>query len=330
MPKLRRKKTAVLFAGGTMLTHDPKPWEFVRKPADMDRWLDRLGELQVVTDLEPVFITGKQATEIGWEEWLMMAEAVRKMAGTVDGFVILHGIETLHYTANALSLMLRYLPFPVVVSGSPLRLPGEGVKQVEFEARANIINALQVATADVSGVSVVFGNRIMEASRVQPQIVDGVFQLATIDGSILGRVDFGTKLFEERPKRSSRKPRWGIHLDPNVFVTTITPGSIASSIRQSLRSTTHAILVRAHELVSLPKDVERELVRAHEQGAAIIISSRHPIPGMKHDFLSLFGVSPSMAVVKVMWALGATREPAKLRKLLEQNIAGEFIHGGPT
>lgn len=315
---------ALLFSGGTFLTEKPRPWEIVKKPEHMRRWLDNLSEINVIADVEPVFITGKGTLEIGPEDWLAMAEAVRTHHQSVDGFVILHGVETLHYTANALSLMLRRLPFPVVVSGSPLRIPGVGVRQVEFAARANIINAIQVAAADVAGVSVVFGNRIMSAAKVQPAMVEGAFQLMTNEATLLGRVDFGTKLFENRPHRSHKKPRWSIHLDQHVFVTTITPAVSITSFRLALRGDFHAILARLHELVSLPEYVEREFRRAQKQGIPVILSSRQPIPGTE-EFISLLGVSPSMAVVKTMWALGATAEVGKLRKLLEQNIAGEFI-----
>ncbi|MBI4426379.1 MAG: asparaginase [Candidatus Kerfeldbacteria bacterium] len=325
--KLPRKRVALLFSGGTMLSEKPRPWEIVKKPEHMRRWLDNMSEINVIADVEPVFITGKGTLEIGPDEWLAMAEAVRRLHQSVDGFVVLHGVETLHYTANALSLMLRNLPFPAVVSGSPLRMPGLGVRQVEFAARANIINAVQVAAADVAGVCVVFGNRIMPAAQVQPVMAEGAFQLVTAETALLGRVDFGTKLFENRTKRSNRKPRWSIHLDQHVFVTTITPAVSASSFRLAIRGDFHAILARLHELVSLPDYVEREFRRALKHGIPVVLSSRHPLPGMV-EFISLLGVSPSMAVVKTMWALGATREAGKLRKLLEQNVAGEFIQGG--
>ncbi len=330
MAKLARKRVALLFAGGTMLSHEPKQWELVKKPEDMERWLDHFTELNVVADVKAVFITGRGSTEIGPTDWLAMAEAVRKHTGSVDGFVVLHGIETLHYTANALSLMLRNLPFPVVVSGSPLRIPGLGVRQVEFAARANIINAVQVAAADMAEVCVVFGNRIMKASRVQPTLADGSLQLTTVDGSMLGRVDFGTKMFENRVTRRHRKPRWSIFLDDKVFVTTITPAGSGDSFRLAFRGDFHAILARVHELVTIPDYVDREFLRAHGQGIPVIVSSRHPLPGLRKEFIVLTGVSPSMAVVKVMWALGQTREPAKMRKLLDQNVAGEIIHRGST
>lgn len=328
MTKFQRKKVGLLFAGGTVLSKDPKPWEHVRKPSDMERWLEHVSELNVVTDVEPVFITGKNATEIGNEEWLAIAEAVKSLSSRVDGCIVLHAVETLHYTANALSLMLRSLPFPVIVSGSPLRTPAPGVKQVEFEARANIVNALQVATADISEVCVVFGSRIMKASRVQPSLEGGTFQLTTADSSLLGRLDFGTRLFDDRVRRGKRKPTWSIHLDPNVYVTTITPGSIATSIHQAVRSGVHAILVRAHELVSLPKEIDEELEAASEKGISVVVSSRNPLRPIGKHLIPLFGVTPSMAVVKVMWAIGNTRNPSALRKLLAANIAGEFMTGG--
>jgi L-asparaginase/Glu-tRNA(Gln) amidotransferase subunit D len=134
MPKVQRKRIGLLFAGGTALSQKPKPWELVRSAAAMRRWLDNFPELHIVADVEPVFVTGKTATQIGAAEWLQLAQAVKQHALRVDGFVILHGIETLHFTANALSLMLRSLLMTVVLSGSPLRIGVPRSGQVEFGA----------------------------------------------------------------------------------------------------------------------------------------------------------------------------------------------------
>lgn len=326
MAKVQRKRIGLVFAGGTALSQKPKPWELVRTPAGMRRWLDNFPELHVVADVEPVFVTGKAANQIGAAEWLQLAQAVKQQLTRVDGFVILHGIETLHFTANALSLMLRSLPMPVVLSGSPLRIGVPRSGQVEFGARANIVNALEVATSDLNDVCVVFGNRIMRACKVQPELVDGQLHLTTVDGSVLGRVDFGTKLFFGRPFAAKRKPTFNIHLDPNVVVTTLLPGSSNIGIRQGLDAAAiHGVVIRAsQDFLAVSPEVQRELEAAAEQGIPVVVTSSHKLRSLPKRLISLVGLSPSMAVVKVMWALGVTRDRTKLKQLLEANIAGEF------
>lgn len=324
MPHSQRTRIAVFFCGGTTVSRGIEPWERVKKPADMERWLRHMPELMIVADIEPVFITGKRATDVGVQEWLAIAHEVKRRCAAVDGILILHGIETLHYTANALALMLGSLPIPVVLSGSPLR-SDSSVPSAHFGARANIINAAQVATADIAEVCVVFGNRIMRASRIQLGLRDGSLQLTTIDGSLLGRVDFGTTFSADRVRRSVRKPSWRIHCEPNIFTMTAAPGSVLPLAR-AIDAGIRGIVVRsAQDFLALPPPLTDELDHAVRKRIPVIIASPQRIRGLPARYLPLVGVSASMAVVKSMWAIGGTKSPRAVRTLLERDIAGEFV-----
>ncbi len=323
MGPTRRTRIAVLFCGGTAVSRCVEPWERVRSASDMERWLQHMPELLLVADIEPVFITGKRATDIGALEWLAIAGEVKKRYAGVDGVLILHGIETLHYTANALALMLGSLPIPVVLSGSPLRADSRA-SSTSFGARANIINAAQVATADIAEVCVVFGNRIMRASRIQLGLQNDSLQLTTIDGSLLGRVDFGTTFSADRVKRSSRKPLWRITCEPNVFVMTAGPGSVLPLTR-AIEADIHGIVVRsAQDFLALPPPLVSQLERASRRNIPVIVASPQRIRGLPARLIPLVGVSASMAVVKSMWAIGAAKNPRAVRTLLERDVAGEF------
>jgi len=329
MTSTRRTRIAVLFCGGTAVSRGVEPWERVRSVSDMERWLQHMPELLLVADIEPVFITGKRATDIGVAEWLSIAGEVKKRYASVDGVLILHGIETLHYTANALALMLGSLPIPVVLSGSPLRADSR-VPSASFGARANIINAAQVATADLAEVCVVFGNRIMRASRVQLGLQGATLQLTTIDGSFLGRIDFGTTFSADRVKRSLRKPSWRIHCEPNVFVMTAAPGSVLPLTR-AIDSGIRGIVVRsAQDFLALSPPLVRELERASRKNIPVIIASPQRIRGLPERLIPLVGVSASMAVVKSMWATGGARNHRAVRTLLERDVAGEFARSRGT
>ena len=77
---------------------------------------------------------------IGPEEWLMMCEIISKNYDLVDGFVILHGTDTMAYTSSVLSFLLRGLDKPVILTGA--QIP---IYQKESDGANNFINALEIA-----------------------------------------------------------------------------------------------------------------------------------------------------------------------------------------
>ncbi len=319
MVRTQRRRIALLFAGGTQLTAESRAWERVAKPADVDRWLSHVPELQVIADLEPVFVTGKPAGAIGPDEWLALAAAVRTAARTVDGVVVIHGLESINYTAAALSLMCRSLPFPVVLTGSS---PTAATAQLGM--RTNLINALEVATADLAGVCVVFGNRIMRGSRVELALLGDSLQATTDDGALLGRIDFGTRLANGRLRRGARKPRWDIHLDPGVAVMAVAPG-VAPMLRGLDERPVRGLLLRlADDVVSLPPAIQTAARKAAERGTIVAAWASQPIRDLPAGCVSLVGMTASMALVKLMWAAGSKKPLSAKRALLARDVSGEL------
>lgn len=325
MAKFKRKRIGLIFAGGAALSHQPKQWEKVSRTEDARRWLEHVPELQLVADVEPIFVTDKNATEIGAPEWIAIAEAIRQHLPQVDGFVILHGLETVHYTANALSLMVQRPSVPVVLSASPIPRQATSAAQSEFGGRANIINAAQVATSAGGDVCVVFGNRVIQGSRAQVELTAGALQVTSIDQRLLGQVDFGTKFFPER-SGPRPKPIFRIHIDPNVLVTTVMPGSGLPPAERTILKNVHGVVLRMHQgYFSLPKNYQQQLEQRAGEGMAVVVATPSSIATLPKSFIQLIGVSGSMAAVKTMWAIGVANGNAKqLRKLLLSNVAGEF------
>ncbi|MFH1235889.1 MAG: asparaginase domain-containing protein [Parcubacteria group bacterium] len=325
---MKRQTIALLFCGGTQLTNRPNRWERVMKPKDAAEWLDHVPELNIVADIVPHFIAPSEDSNIGIDTWRMIADYVRANVKSVDGVLVLHSNETIHYAANALSLMMRNLPIPVVLSGSPIRTGAKGEVSVEFGARANVINALQVATSDIAEVCVVFGNRIMRGSRVQLELIGDALHVTTVDRSLLGRIDFGISLDRERIRRTKRTPVFRSAIDPNVFTMTTAPGSVLP-IRRAVEAGIHAILVRsAQDFLALTAEQIGELQRAARSGIPVVVASPQPMKTLSKEFMPLVGVSSSMAVVKTMWAIGFSKKRSALQRVLAQNVAGEHVYGG--
>lgn len=136
-------KVLLLFTGGTIsMVRDPKSGAL--HPADMATFQSFVPELfagDIHVDMIP-FEPLLDSSDLNPDNWRQMARVVKENYDAYDGFVILHGTDTMAYSASALSFMLDNLCKPVVFTGSQLPV---GV--LRSDAKENILTAIEIAAA---------------------------------------------------------------------------------------------------------------------------------------------------------------------------------------
>ena len=145
-------KVLLLFTGGTIsMVKDTQTGAL--QPADMQTFKDFVpelfaGEIQVeMIPFEPLL----DSSDLNPDNWRQMAKVVKEHYEEYDGFVILHGTDTMAYSASALSFMLNNLCKPVVFTGSQLPV---GV--LRSDAKENLLTAIEIAAAkDEKGLPMV-------------------------------------------------------------------------------------------------------------------------------------------------------------------------------
>ncbi len=122
----------------------------VLRPLDFSQIMDNVPELKrlkyeiTVHSFNPIIDSSNMNPEI----WVQLAEKIEQHYDEYEGFVILHGSDTMAFTASALSFMLEGLGKPVVFTGS--QLP---ISQIRTDAKENLITALEIASAKQNGKS---------------------------------------------------------------------------------------------------------------------------------------------------------------------------------
>ncbi len=137
----RKPKILLIYTGGTIgMIKEVR--SSALKAFDFERLSEHLPELHLIDcDIETVsFATPIDSSDMKREHWIAMADAVAQHYDAFDGFVILHGSDTMSYSASALSFMLENLGKPVVFTGS--QLP---IGDLRTDAKENLITAIQVA-----------------------------------------------------------------------------------------------------------------------------------------------------------------------------------------
>ncbi|NLJ44344.1 MAG: asparaginase [Bacteroidales bacterium] len=164
-----RKDTSILliYTGGTIgMIHDPETGSLI--PIDFNHITYHVPELDKFGfNLESVsFNPVKDSSNIDPDVWIKMAETIEENYEKYDGFVVLHGTDTMAYSASALSFMLENLAKPVIFTGS--QLP---IGLLRTDGRENLLTAIEIASAKENGLPLVpevcifFDNELTRGNR---------------------------------------------------------------------------------------------------------------------------------------------------------------------
>ncbi len=163
---MKRPKILVLYTGGTFGMDENLEIPDLSAPALKKRLLSRVPEMARIADCTIRVVFNLDSCQMGFEHWLKLAREIRSSARDFDGVVILHGTDTLAYTAAALSMLLSPCPRPVVLTGAQKPLDS-----LRNDARSNLLTALEVAgngPRELSNrVMVAFHDEVYLGSRVR-------------------------------------------------------------------------------------------------------------------------------------------------------------------
>ena len=229
----------IIYTGGTIgMKTDPATGVLV--PFDFRGIYDEfpaIRSLQVridVQSLTPVIDSSNVTPAL----WLHLAELIRDNYARYDGFVVLHGTDTMSYTASALSFLLENLAKPVVFTGSQIPI---GV--LRTDGRENLITAIEIAAAhDAEGplvpeVSLYFQNRLFRANRTVKQSAEEFAAFRSYNYPALAEVGVNITFHRDyihRPAHADAELRVAAALDDRVLVIRLFPGLREQVLRAML------------------------------------------------------------------------------------------------
>ena len=151
----------LIYTGGTIGMY--KTNEGSLRPFDLETLSTQIPELNSFDiDINAISIAQPiDSSNMSKEIWIQLAEIIEKEYNNYNGFVILHGSDTMAYTASALSFMLENLNKPVILTGAQLPI---GVRRTD--AKENIITSIEIAAqGNIPEVCVYFEYRLMRGNR---------------------------------------------------------------------------------------------------------------------------------------------------------------------
>ncbi|XP_030370712.1 L-asparaginase [Scaptodrosophila lebanonensis] len=211
------------------------------------------------------------SSSMGMDDWRRIACDVGENYYRYDGFVILHGTDTLAYTASALAFMLENLGKPVVVTGA--QIP---IFETRTDGRDNFLGSLLVAgNYNIPEVLVFFGNKILRGCRTTKISSESFHAFDSPNQSPLGETGINIEINSRQIFRPCNLAEFSVHdrLEPNVSLLRFYPGITPQIVRGVVSEPMRGVVLQTFGAGNVPTQSEElldELRSAVDRGVLII------------------------------------------------------------
>lgn len=332
------KKVLILYTGGTIgMTrgengYTPQKGKFLEalhaisdlSSPELPEW--ELMELDTLLDSSNMTV----------REWNEIASVLASQYEKYDGFVVLHGTDTMAYTASALSFMLENLEKPVILTGSQIPLC-----EVRSDGRENIITSLLIAASDeVHEVCLYFGGKLLRGNRATKFSADGL--IAFISPNLSPLAEAGIEIVYNTPLlRKSEKKELHLQLleDIPIGVLKVFPGIHFSLFESIMTEKLKGIVIETFGAGNIPGDGNALLPiieKAYRNGTVLTVCSQCPQGSVVLGAYETSGalkragavsgrdMTTEAAVAKLYYLFSCGYDTARIKELMERDLRGEM------
>jgi L-asparaginase len=323
--------------------HNPKTDAL--EPLDFNHLIENLPEFKSITTQIDVyqFTPAIDSSDMNPRLWAQIVRIIADQYEQYDGFVVLHGTDTMAFTASALSYMLENLTKPVILTGS--QLP---ISQLRTDGKENLVTSIEIASAYhkdgtpiVPEVCIYFSGKLLRGNRSTKINADGFNafdsfnypHLADAGVNIIYHEEYILKPDYEKPM----KPHFV--MDPNVVVFTLFPGIQENIVRHILDAPElRSIVMRTYGSGNAPQKpwLMHLLKQATEHGINIVNISQcaaGTVEMARYDngyqlknagVISGYDATVESTVTKLMHLQGHYTDWRIIRNLMNHPMRGEF------
>ena len=336
-------KVLLIYTGGTIgMKEDPV--DQTLRPFDFGGLLEEVPELrkfalQIDTyTFDPLI----DSSDIEPGMWQKLAGIIDLHYEKYDGFVVLHGTDTMAYSASALSYMLQNLSKPVVFTGS--QLP---IGRLRTDGRENLVSAVEIAgsklpdgSATVPEVCIYFNSLLLRGNRSTKVDADGFDAFRSPNLPPLAEAGIDIRFNNELIRRpSGGEFGIGTALDTRVSILKVHPGITAQVVRDVLLGgATRAVILETYGCGNAPSsDWFLDIVREACDAGKILLNVTQCLRGTvnmdlyatgralsKAGVLSGYDITLEGALGKLFFLMGKNSDNEYVKSYLERNLRGEI------
>lgn len=274
--------------------------------------------------------------------WVQIATLIEENYDSHDGFVVLHGSDTMSYTASALSFMLENLGKPVIFTGS--QLP---IGDLRTDAKENLITSIQIAALRkknkpvVQEVGLYFEYKLYRGNRTTKINAEHFQAFASLNYPELIESGVFLKVSEEYLLRNKGRKKFTVHkeMDQNVAILKLFPG-IGPLVLQSVVRIPglKALVLETYGAGNAPTepwviDILREakeknihIVNVTQCSGGSVSMGRYETSKQLEELQVINGkdITTEAAVAKLMYLLGSNVSPKLFKSIFETSLRGEI------
>ena len=337
-------KVLLIYTGGT-IGMGRNPLTGALEPLDFNQMRSNTPEFRYIkTDIDVYqFNPPIDSSDMSPEMWKRLVTIISERYDKYDGFVILHGTDTMAYTASALSFMLRNLTKPVILTGS--QLP---IGQLRTDGKENLVTSIEIASARnkdghamVPEVCIYFSGRLLRGNRSTKKNADGFQAFDSYNFPHLCDAGVQFVYHDHHILVPDYDKPLIVHteMDPNVIVFSLFPGIQESLINNLLTvPALRGIVMRSYGSGNAPQQpwLQKLIHEATEKGVTIVNVTQcgaGRVEMGRYDtgyhlkeagVVSGYDSTVEAAVTKLMHLQALYNDPEVIRHKLNKSLAGEI------
>ena len=344
-PNNQKSSILLIYTGGTIgMKEDPTAQAL--KPFDFSQILAEVPELRKYAYRidSHTFSPLIDSSDVEPGLWVSLANLIESKYDDYDGFVILHGTDTMAYSASVLSFMIQGLTKPIIFTGSqlPIGMP-------RTDGKENLISSVEIAAAKdkeghalVPEVCIYFDNMLMRGNRTTKVNSDHFRAFRSENCPPLAEAGINIRYNQSiilKPNDWNSKPIFHTNLDTRVSILKIHPGITEGVVEHILCSTeSRAVIIETYGAGNAPsKDWFISLINKALASGKVLLNITQCLAGSVNMNLyatgkclknagvcSGYDCTTEGALAKLFYLMGISEENERVKEMLEADLRGEI------
>lgn len=327
------KRIQLIQTGGTIAMHAGKG----KPELDIDKFTSLLHqempELSDIAEVSTCQIFFEDSSDVTPAHWATLSQHLHRENSRYDGFVILHGTDTMAYTASALSFSLSNISKPIIFTGSQVPM-----SNIRSDAHRNVINAVELATHPIYDVAICFNDTLYRGNRSTKMSIGDFDAFASPNYPVLAEIGIDIDL-KQQYKKPINDLRCNALFDDALHVITLYPGLNPTMLNCIDLTQTKAVIFVAFGSGNFPVEGRHSMLpfmkSCKENNCQVIITSQAPYDSVNLNqyksgraaksigALSAGEMTLEATITKTMHLLGCGLADEVFKSQFEQNSAGE-------